>query len=519
MHSKEPQNVNFLRLFAFRQHHFTGGTFMSMISVTDLTFAYDGSYDNIFEHVSFQIDTDWKLGFIGRNGRGKTTFLNLLMGRYEYSGKIASNVEFEYFPYPVSKPEEMTLSIAEEINPAAHDWQLFKELNLLDVNPEVLYRPFSTLSNGERTKVLLAALFLKEHAFLLIDEPTNHLDIRAREKVAAYLNTKKGFILVSHDRVFLDSCIDHVLSINRADIEVQRGNFSSWYANKEANDQMELSKNAQLKQDIRRLETAAKRTGDWSEKVEKTRTGTKVAGLKPDRGHVGHMAAKMMKRSKSIEGRQENAIQEKKLLLKNIESLDDLKLHPLPYHSDKLVSLENIEIAYSGFPVCSGVSFEIHRGDRICLNGKNGCGKSSLIKLILGENLPHTGDLHIGSGLKISYISQDTSWLSGNLAGFSKQYGIEESILKTVLRKLGLERVQFEKRIEDFSEGQKKKVLLAKSLCEQAHLFIWDEPLNFIDIFSRMQLEELLKEYQPTMLFVEHDSAFQEKTATKFVEL
>ena len=232
---------------------------MSMIQVSHLTFGYEGSFDNIFEDVSFQIDTDWKLGFIGRNGRGKTTFLNLLLGRYEYTGTITHSVEFEYFPYPVEDREEMTLTILEGIAPEAQLWEIQRELSLLEVEEGVLYRPFSTLSNGEQTKTLLAALFLKENRFLLIDEPTNHLDTLAREKVGEYLAGKKGFILVSHDRAFLDRCVDHVLSINRADIEVQRGNYSSWQQNKDRQDQRELAENEQLKKDIKRLEQAARR--------------------------------------------------------------------------------------------------------------------------------------------------------------------------------------------------------------------------------------------------------------------
>lgn len=492
---------------------------MSRIQVSDLTFAYDSSYDNIFEHVSFQIDTDWKLGFVGRNGRGKTTFLNLLLGKYEYSGLISASVDFEYFPYPVNNPDEMTLQIVEEMNPLSESWQVIKELNLMDADPEILYRPFSTLSNGERTKVLLAALFLKENAFLLIDEPTNHLDIKAREKVAEYLNTKKGFILVSHDRTFLDKCIDHVLSINKVNIEIQKGNFSSWYANKEAIDQMEMERNAQLKQDIRRLEEASRRTRQWSDQIEKTKIGTRVAGLRPDRGHIGHQAAKMMKRSKSTQRRQQNAISEKEGLLKNIETAEDLKLNLLSYHTDVLLTMEDISIRYGQIPVCQNINLTIRKGNRICLRGKNGCGKSSLIKLVLGDPIPYTGDYHLGSGIRISYISQDTSWLKGDLSEFAGEYGLNETIFKALLRKLDFDRIQFDKDMVEFSEGQKKKVLLAKSLCEPAHLFIWDEPLNFIDIFSRMQIESLLMEYQPTMLFVEHDESFQNKIATRIIEL
>ena len=141
------------------------------------------------------------------------------------------------------------------------------------------------------------------------------------------------------------------------------------------------------------------------------------------------------------------------------------------------------------------------------------------MKLILGEEIPHTGEVWTAGGLRISYISQDTSFLNGTLPELALRYGIDHALLLTVLKKLGLERVQFEKRIEDYSEGQKKKVLLAKSLCEPAHLFLWDEPLNFIDIFSRMQLEDLLLSCRPSMLFVEHDRTFREKVATKIISL
>ena len=162
---------------------------MSLIQVQNLTFAYDGTYDNIFENVSFQLDTDWKLGFTGRNGRGKTTFLNLLMGHYEYQGRISASVRFSYFPYPVTDKSQFSMTIVEEIYPEVEYWQIAKELHALDLDEEILYRPFDTLSNGEQTKLLLAVLFLKENNFLLIDEPTNHLDIRGREVVRRYLNS------------------------------------------------------------------------------------------------------------------------------------------------------------------------------------------------------------------------------------------------------------------------------------------------------------------------------------------
>jgi len=488
---------------------------MSLINVTNLTFCYEGSYDNIFENVSFQIDTDWKLGVIGRNGRGKTTFLNLLLGKYEYEGNISASVNFEYFPYIVGDKSQLTMDVIEKTAGYFQHWELQRELSKLDVPDDVLYRPFETLSNGEQTKVLLAAMFLKENSFLLIDEPTNHLDVEARELVARYLNSKKGFILVSHDRVFLDSCIDHVLSINKANIEVQSGNFSTWYYNKQLQDNFELKKNEKLKKEIKRLEVSAKQKAGWSDRVEASKIGEHVF----DRGRVGHLAAKMMKRAKTIEKRREQAIEEKSRLLKNIETAESLKIKTVQHHAKRLVGLTGVSLFYGSKKVCGNVSFTIEQGDRIALWGRNGSGKSSIIKLICGENIEYTGNLYKAGNLVISYVPQDASFLKGSLNDYAEESKIDKSLFLTILRKLDFERVQFEKDMSDFSAGQKKKVLIARSLCENANLYIWDEPLNYIDIMSRMQIEELLMEHRPTMLFVEHDIAFCQNMATKIIEL
>lgn len=488
---------------------------MSLIQVSNLTFAYDGSYENIFENASFQIDTNWRLGFTGRNGRGKTTFLNLLLGKYEYQGNISASVSFSYFPYHIADKTIFAIDVVEEIYPEYQYWQLAREMNALQLDEDVLYRPFETLSNGEQTKLMLAVLILKENNFLLIDEPTNHLDIQGRDLVSRYLNSKKGFILVSHDRAFLDGCVDHILSINKANIEVCCGNFSTWYENKQRQDAFEQAENDKLKREIRRLEETSRQKADWSDRVEATKIGFGPC----DRGYIGHKAEKMMTRSKAIERRQQAAIEEKSKLLKNIERSDSLKIFQTPFHTKRLVSLRDVAICYGQAPVCEGITFEIHQGDRIALQGANGSGKSSIIKLICGQDIPYTGELRIGNGLQISYVSQDTSGLHGKLTDFARDSGIDESLFLALLAKLDVPKAQMEKDMSALSAGQKKKVLLARSLCQPMHLHIWDEPMNYIDVISRMQIEDLLLQFRPTILFVEHDKAFCENIATKVVHL
>ena len=525
---------------------------MAQIRVSDLTFSYDGSSDTVLENVSFNIDSDWKLGMIGRNGKGKTTLLNLLLGKYEYKGSISAGIGFDYFPYEVSS--EQLKSTADELaafwKPHAESWQILMQINQIGLDPELLYRPFETLSHGERTQVMLAVLFAGENEFLLIDEPTNHLDTDARQTVKRYLNSKKGFILVSHDRDLLDAVCDHVLVLNRKTVEVQTGNFSSWWENKEKSDAFAKAENEKHLKEIGKLKAAADRVGRWADKSEGSKIGfdpTKEHDRYMDtRAYIGSKTKKMQTRVKAFEKRIDREIEEKEGLLQDIETVNDLKLMPLRFHKEVLVEARDLSLRYEGadHELFEGMRFRIRRGGRVFLAGENGCGKSSIIKAILqklaagGLNSPAMqqsfagnaftdsqsgliidGTLDVSSGLIISYINQDTSFLSGSLQDFCERHALQYSVFLAILRQLDFGRAQFAKNMEDFSEGQKKKVLIAASLLTPAHLYIWDEPLNYIDVFSRMQIEKLILEFEPTMLLVEHDERFRDRVATDIVSI
>lgn len=226
-----------------------------------------------------------------------------------------------------------------------------------------------------------------------------------------------------------------------------------------------------------------------------------------------------MKRAKTIEARQNKAMEQKSALLKNAETADELKMQPLKYHGDILASFSEVVVQYENRQVCKPVTLTIRGGQRILLDGKNGSGKSSLLKLLLQEPIAHTGIVTTGAGLVISYVPQDASYLTGTLSEFAERNKLNESLFKAVLRKMDLQRVQFEKDMKDFSQGQKKKVLLAKSICEPAHLYVWDEPFNYMDVYSRMQIEQLIVKFSPAMVLVEHDLAFRNAVAPQIVQI
>ncbi|MCM1386751.1 MAG: ATP-binding cassette domain-containing protein [Bacillus sp. (in: Bacteria)] len=533
---------------------------MAKINVSNLTFCYEGSFDNIFENVSFSIDTDWKLGFIGRNGKGKTTFLNLLMDKYEYRGSIQTSVAFDYFPYQVSE-EQMKSCAADFCDELASDlelWRILMEMEKMGMDAELLYRPFQALSHGERTRVMLAVLFSRDNYFLLIDEPTNHLDRKSREIIKEYLRKKQGFLLVSHDRDLLDACIDHILVLNRVSIEVQKGNFSSWWENKSRMDAFHEAENEKHRKEIGKLQEAARRADGWAQKNEDSKIGydpIKEHDRSLDtRAYIGAKTKAMQKRVKQMQVRIAHEIEEKEGLLQDIENPADLKIMPLVHHKNILIRVQKYGLSYGEHGVLQEFDFTLQQGERVLLCGANGSGKSSFIKAVLRrcgaqgaeemqspkerrsvetamqgagiaagngtvrDGIIENGVLQTASGLIISYVNQDASYLKGDLKGFCQKENLEESLLKAILRQLDFERIQFGKRMEEYSEGQKKKVLIAASLLKRAHLYIWDEPLNYIDVFSRMQIEELILRYQPTMLLVEHDVRFQEKVATRVVE-
>ncbi|MGM9906026.1 ribosomal protection-like ABC-F family protein [Lactobacillus sp.] len=497
---------------------------MTSIQIKHLSYTYPSQAEAIFSDLSLDLDSSWKLALVGRNGRGKTTFLRLLAGQLGDRRAVKSPLTFTYYPRFLPKDEAAYFSLMDEAG--FELWRLEKEMNRLNLEPELLYQPFGLLSGGEQSKLLLALAFSQDGVFPLLDEPTNHLDSASRREVAEYLKkSKTGYIVVSHDRTFLEEVSDHVLALENGEIHLYQDDFAGYQVTKKQRDQTNQEKDQQLRREIKSLEKSRKQLAANAQKAE---SSIHAKGkIKPDRraelsdkGFLSKRAAKVMKRSKNVARRQEKEEAAKQGLLSNIEEAPALNLNFKPNYHQTIFTGRDLSLEIAGRTLFKGLNMELSSRGIVALTGPNGSGKTSFFSWLLGkEDLACQGDWDLQTGLKISYLPQDLSSYRGRLEAFAKEHDLNYENFLNQLKKLGLEREAFKQKIEEMSQGQKKRVALAKSLTEEASLYLWDEPANYLDLFNQDQLIDLLKKERPAMLLVDHDQAFIDAVAEQKVSL
>ena len=523
---------------------------MSKIIVNDLTFYYAQYYQPVFEHVNLSLDTDWKLGLIGRNGRGKTTFLHLLnQTLIPNQGHIRMDAKTELFPYQVNvqyhKPMDIikenigglkTLEVLmdeilrENVERRIDEYQqllesylkmdgynmesrIRKEVNLMQLPDDLLERDYASLSGCEKTKLQIITLFLRHNAFVLLDDPTNHLDIRAKEVLITNLQKKTGFIVVSHDRDFLDKVIDHVLSINKTNIELEKGNYSSWKTNKDWKEAYEFRTRTKLEKEISALENQSVSKRKWASIAEET----KNQHGKFERSS-GSRAAQFMRHAKNAELEAEENLKIKKELLKNYEVADELTINQEKSEEALLIKVKQLKFGYShDRSIINNACFEVYSGDRIWIKGANGSGKSTLLKLLSGA-LPSKDCIEYANGLMIAESCQDPLWKNGFLSDLITTRE-EWMKIREFCQLFNISDNTMMRPIETFSGGEIRKLDIARAFSGQNQLILLDEPLNYMDIYFREQLEKAILKYEPTIIFVEHDERFGINVANKVIEL
>ncbi len=531
---------------------------MSSIRVKNLSFHYDSPYVPVFDRLDLSLETSWRIGLLGRNGRGKTTLLRLLSGALSpVSGELSMPTPTVSFPDLPDNPRQPTRQVISDAVAPFEAWEaqldalltdpapdaidrygellttyedhggynfgarLAKECALIGLPEEILDRDFSTLSGGEQTRAMIVALFLKPDAFPLIDEPTNHLDLAGRARLAQYLRGKSGFLLVSHDRHFLTGSVDHVVSINRTDVRLHRCGFDDWQQLMLQEEEHERRRSINLQLQVKAMERAAKKRRTWSDSREgqkHEKDPKKRERLSSDTGYIGRRAALQMKRALNIERRMTAALEEKKSLLRNVEKVRTLHLQREEPPA-QVVMLEDVTVQPGDTPLFAPLTLTVSRGERIAIVGDNGCGKTSLLRVLLGELPPASGMVYQPGHVTASVSRQIPRWQTGRLRDHLRKASIDETRFRTFMGSMGISGEVFDRPLETFSMGQRKKVDLCRSFLDPVHLLLWDEPLNYVDMFSREQIESAIMRSDATMVFIEHDRAFIERVATRVVHL
>lgn len=528
---------------------------MSKILLSEMDFYYAEYFNPVFEQVNLVLDTDWRLGLTGRNGRGKTTFLKLLKGELEpVKGMIVKDAAMEYYPYEYETKYTVTMDVLKEIignlksqedamesllsRPTGANLDKYgeiqelyaeaggyqmegrikKELHLMGLPEELLSREFAVLSGGERAKILMIALFLRPNTFILMDEPTNHLDIRGKQAIAAYLKQKSGFLAVSHDRQLLDEVADHILAINKTNIELEKGNYSSWRENTDKKEAYEFRTRTRLEKEIAALEKGAVVRRNWAGIAEKEKNPYKTN----NRGNSSR-AAKFMRQAKTAEQEAREDISRKKELLKNYETVPELGTFGQaqasltePEGSRLLLEIDRLTFGHGDFLLFQNFSMRISEGERIWIKGANGVGKSTLLRLIGGELESDSVKCEADVTRSVSY--QEPLWQEGCAREKIKDEAQWERFLM-ICACLDITEGMLKRPIQTYSSGEKKKADVARALSEENSLLLLDEPLNYMDVYFREQLEKAVLALHPTLVFVEHDERFGSRVATRAMNL
>lgn len=521
---------------------------MSSISINNISYFHKSPYREIFTDLTVNIDYSWKTGLIGENGIGKTTLLKIISGKLQTDkGSIVSSRNLELFSGSDKIPDNncldtvkaltgftemeqrMTVLLSENTEESIRKYSLlheeyagqggyqfkasfYKELSNMGFGDEFAYRPFNTLSGGEQTKILVLALFIRKDSYALIDEPANHLDMFARKKLADYLNQKDGFLLVSHDRYLLDACTDHTVMLSSSSAQIVKGNYSAWKNAYEADLAFKERTNENLMREIKNLKKAAKERREWSEEVEKTINAAK------DRGYVSARSREQMQRVLSIERRIGRMIEEKEHLKFSIKKKRELQISNTMTKST-LLSVENADYELNGREIFSDIHFTIEKGEIYAMVGPNGCGKTSLFSIITGRAEQSAGIVYVKPGIKVSAVKQFPDNIRGNVEKYLENISADIRKFTYILNYLGYKGNILDKALSRLSDGERKKIDIAGSLSEEADLYLWDEPLNFLDIETREKIEDMLMTNKPAMLISEHDRRFIENIADDIIEM
>ena len=516
---------------------------MIEIQINSLVKSFEVGH-NVLDGLTFQIDQGERVGLLGRNGAGKTTLFRILTGELDHDEGQVSIADrhrlglISQIPvYPAGYTVEDVLrsafarleSLAGEMealegrmaagesDPAllrrygslAERFEVFggydtdvavnKIANGLSISPEQRKQLFDSLSGGEKTRVNLGRLILEDTDILLLDEPTNHLDLHATEWLEEYIRGFRGTVLaISHDRYFLDRVVTRVIEIEGGKAEFYSGNYSFYAVEKERRYQERLKQYQKEQAKIEQLEKAAEQLRVWA-----------FMGMD-----------KTYRRAVNIERR----IERMRTTAKPTKARKmDARFSTAEFHGDEMLGIRNLAKSYGDKHLFDSISLKVEGGERIALIGDNGTGKSTLIKMIMGELYPDDGRIKLGPQAKPAYLPQiihfdHPDWnLVENM--MASKRGLSAQSARNRLAAYDFRGEDVFKPVSVLSGGEQSRLRLCMLMDGEVNFLILDEPTNHLDIASREWIEEAVESYDGTLLFVSHDRYFINRFATRIWEL
>jgi ATP-binding cassette subfamily F protein 3 len=520
---------------------------------------------NVLEDVSLTIYPGDRISLVGENGVGKTSLFRILEGRLapdsgegdltrgvrigyleqdfagmeETAGRTCMEVALEPFRSLIELEdrierlaselgeagEERTTGLLAELGEAQQRFEVLggyefrasarSTLTGLGLPEEFWDRGISELSAGQRVRLALAKLLLEDHDLILFDEPTNHLDVPAREWLEGHLaGIDAAYVVASHDRRFLDAVSSKVANIDRGRLTLYSGDYTAFRRRLEQAEEEGWRKYEKSRKRAKKLQRQAQDYQGWSEAGEKQKRGA------ADKGFVGHKAAKVMKRSLVARRRMEEAVQNARAE-KPFEK-DAVKIEFGSVRGRHLLRAEELVVGYSEErPLTGELALDLWAGQRLAVLGPNGCGKTALLRTVLGEIPPLRGDVRLALSSKVGYFDQDNRLVPPGLTAVQAvlETGRDETLVRTVMGRMGVRRETVNKKVGKLSSGERAKVLLAGIILGDHNLLVLDEPTNYLDIETQDVLLEALGEFPGGILFVSHDRHFVEELATETLEL
>jgi len=508
-----------------------------MISIQNLSKGFER--ENLFENVNLIIHPKEKIAFIGKNGSGKTTFFNCLAGKESFSGRIfvsgikislmeqeqnfvdldetfeeylkdkgknlekrKKKLEKQIGNSEIYEDEDKFNSLMDEYNLLLTDSSLSVEqkstkevLEELKIDNSLLNQKIKNLSGGQKTKLRLAECLSKKANLYLLDEPTNNLDLQTREWLENYLNKNvENLIVISHDRYFLNKVVEKVWDLENKQIKEWKYKFGEYIEKK--------------KKYIGDLE---KRYSDAMREKKRLLEAAKERRMRSTSRQNINLTKRLERDAEKIKPEDPSDF------LKDI----NIGFNSKGLHNCEIFRLEDVEKKFDKV-LFKGINLEIDFGEKVCIIGENGTGKSTFLKMLIGMVEPSKGSIYRRKDVKIGYFDQELESLNKEqtiINFFIKETGKNEEQLIPLLLRYGFEKESFQKKIKLLSGGEKGRLNILRIAVEKNNILVLDEPTNNLDIYLVEFLEQALKEFEGTIVFVSHDRSFVDNIATRILNI